>query len=312
MRVAVLGGTGFIGRHLVRLLLSEGCRVTVVSRRAYVEDANNSNVDLSYFTWNGTSADDLIPLVECSDAVVNLIGEGIADKRWTEERKVSLLSSRVSSASALCRAVIAAKRKPEVVVQASAVGYYGYRYDRKDKIETDEFSECGEGFLADLCKRWEDAILPVESHVKRLVVLRTGIVLGRDGGIIAKLLPLFRLGLGTSVGKGTQPFSWIHIDDETGAISYLLSNSEAKGVYNLVAPNQCTYRFFVDTLGRAVHRPVLMAVPVGVVRLAFGREMADEAFLGGKVVVPHRLLESGYIFKHPYIEETLQAIVDTL
>lgn len=308
MRVAILGGSGFIGSHLAQRLVREGCEATVVSRRP-AASSDKGPGGVSYAQWDGRSVDGLVSIVEKADAVVNLIGEGVADKRWTPERKASILSSRINSANVLCQAIQQAAHKPEVVVQASAIGYYGYKYERKDKIEIDEFSEQGTGFLSEVCKQWEDAILPVENTIPRLAIIRTGIVLGSNGGFLKKQASLFKLGLGATVGKGVQPFPWIHIDDEAGAIAHLIINKAASGVYNLVAPNPCTYASFVKDFGRALHRPTFLSIPPWLVRLLFGKEMANEVILGGKIVVPRRLLESGYHFKYSLLQDALESIV---
>jgi uncharacterized protein len=309
MRVAILGGSGFIGSHLVQHLVREGCEATIVSRRPAANSDRGPGV-VSYAQWDGRSVDGLVSIAEKADAVVNLIGEGVADKRWTPERKASILSSRISSANVLCQAIQQAAYKPEVVVQASAVGYYGYKYERKDEIEIDEFSEQGTGFLSAVCKQWEDAILPIESIIPRLAIIRTGIVLGGNGGFLKKQAPLFKMGLGVTVGKGDQPFPWIHIDDEVGAIVHLIMNKAASGVYNLVAPNPCTYASFVKDFGGALHRPTFLAIPAWFVRLLFGAEMANEVILGGKFVAPRRLVEAGYHFKYPVLQDALCSIVN--
>jgi uncharacterized protein (TIGR01777 family) len=309
MRVVILGGSGFIGSHLAQLLVRERYKVTVVSRRPITSAKDKEPEFVSYAQWDGSSIEELVSIVEKADAVVNLIGEGIADKRWTPERKASILSSRISSASVLCKAIQLADPKPEVVVQASAIGYYGFKYERKDKIEIDEFSEQGTGFLSEVCKQWEDTILPVKSIIPRLAIIRSGIVLGRNGGFLKKQTPLFEMGLGATVGRGEQPFSWIHIDDEVGAIAHLIKNKKASGVYNLVAPNFCTYASFVRDFGYALRRPTFLSIPAWFVLLLFGTEMADEVILGGKMVVPHRLLESGYHFKYSLLQDALEVIV---
>jgi TIGR01777 family protein len=309
MRVVILGGTGFIGSHLARFLVQEKYEVVVVSRRPKI----NVNVQelISYTQWDGRSIDLLVPIVEKTDAVINLIGEGIAYQRWTAERKESILASRVNATNALCKAIQLAAVKPQVVVQASAIGYYGYKYERKDKIKVDEFSEMGTGFLADVCKQWEDAILPIESVIPRLVIIRTGVVLGSKGGFLKKQTFLFKLGLGATVSRGDQPFSWIHIEDEAGAIVHLIKSSEAAGVFNLVAPNSCTYASFVRDFGYALRRPAFLKFPAWIVRLLFGNEMANEVLLGGKIIIPRRLLEFGYHFKYPLLEDALKSIVKT-
>lgn len=306
--MAILGGTGFIGSHLAQMLVHDGLEVTVVSRHSKGQAKASMQGLVSYAQWDGSSVQALVPIVERADAVVNLVGEGIADKRWTPDRKASILSSRINTANALYLAIKQASTKPEVVVQASAIGFYGYKYERKERIEVDEYSEAGVGFLAEVCKQWEEAILPVESIIPRLVVVRSGVVLGSKGGLIKKLAPVFKLGLGGAIGTGYQPFSWIHIEDETGAIDHLIQNRSARGVFNLVSPNPCTYRSFVKDFGRLLHRPAFFTIPGWAIRLVFGAEMANEVFLGGKEVVPRRLLESGYRFKYPLLMDALVAL----
>lgn len=308
MRIVILGGAGFIGSHLSRFLVNEGYDVVVVSRSANSRTNANRSYKITYSQWDGISVEALVPIVENAHAVVNLIGEGVADRRWTKERKSEILASRVYSASALRDAIGRVKVKPEVVVQGSAVGIYGYTYRRRDEIEVNEYTEMGDGFLAEVCKLWEDAIIPIETVVPRLVVVRTGIVLGNGGGFIQKLMPLFKNGLGGNVGSGMQPFPWIHIDDEVGAIAHLIRDTSAKGVYNLVAPEQCIYSDFVKIFGRVLHRPTFMVTPAWLLRLLFGREMTEEVFLGGKMIVPQRLVDVGYHFKHPLLQEAVEAI----
>ncbi|WP_320053280.1 TIGR01777 family oxidoreductase [uncultured Acetobacteroides sp.] len=306
MRVAILGGSGFIGSHLVQHLVRERWETVVVSRRP-AAGADKGSRSVSYVQWDGRSVDGLVSIVKRADAVINLIGEGVADKRWTPERKESILSSRINSASVLCLAIQQAAHKPEVVVQASAVGYYGYKYERKDEVEIDEFSEQGTGFLSEVCKQWEDAILPIENIIPRLAIIRTGIVLGSNSGFIKKQASLFKLGLGGAVGKGSQPFPWIHIDDEVGAIAHLIKDKAASGVYNLVAPNPCTYSAFVKDFGDVLHCPTFLSIPAWFVRLLFGKEMANEVILGGKIVAPRRLVESGYHFKYSLLQDALKS-----
>ncbi len=308
MRIVILGGSGFIGSYLSRLLVAEGYDVVVVSRSGSDRANANHSSKITYFQWDGISSEALVAVVEKAYAVVNLIGEGVADRRWTKERKSEILASRVYSAAALRDAVSRAKVKPEVVVQGSAVGIYGYTYRRRDEIEVNEYTEMGDGFLAEVCKLWEDAIMPVETIVPRLVVVRTGFVLGYGGGFLQKLIPLFKNGLGGNVGSGMHPFPWIHIDDEVGAIAHLIRDTNAKGVYNLVAPEQCIYSDFVEILGRVMHRPTFMAMPAWLLKLIFGREMTEEVLLGGKIIVPQRLADVGYHFKHPLLQAAVEAV----
>jgi len=307
-RVVLIGGSGFIGRHLADALVSEGYEVVVLSRTPSVEFVTVPNGVVRYLRWDGVNADELRSHIEASFAVVNLAGAGIADRRWTRSRKAELLASRIYATKALVDAVDSAKVRPKVVIQGSAVGFYGFRYNRKDVIVADEYTEQGEGFLAEVCKLWEDAALPLEEMVDRLAIVRTGIVLGKDGGFMAKLLPTFKMGLGGKVGTGMQPLPWIHIEDEVTAISHIIKNG-GSGVFNLVAPQVSSYSDLVAMLGRTLRRPTFFTLPEWAVRIMFGAEMANEVLLGGKHVAPKRLEDSGFKFRVYDLGKAIESLV---
>jgi hypothetical protein len=237
------------------------------------------------------------------DAVVHLAGAGIGDRRWSEPRKRELVDSRVTSTQLLSGALAALPHPPAVLISGSAVGYYG---DRGDEELTEE-SGPGAGFLADLCRRWEGATSVAEQAGIRVVHLRSGVVLGRSGGALAKQLPLFRLGLGGRLGSGHQYTSWISLTDEIGVIMSTLADGGPSGAVNATAPNPVTNASLAAALGRALHRPAFLSVPAFALRLAMGTELADEMLLAGQRALPAVLLAHGYHFAHTDIDAALEA-----
>jgi uncharacterized protein (TIGR01777 family) len=235
------------------------------------------------------------------DAVVHLAGESIAGGRWTEARKRRIRDSRVSSTRLLARALAQLASPPRVLVAASATGYYG---DRGAEVLREE-SAPGAGFLAGVCREWEAAAEPAARHGIRVVHLRIGLVLSRDGGALASLLTPFRLGAGGPVGSGAQYWSWITLDDLLGAILHALTTEALAGPVNAVAPNPVTNREFAKTLGRVLRRPALLPLPAFAARLVLG-EMADALLLASARVVPARLQATGYAFRAPTLEGALR------
>lgn len=294
MRIVVIGGTGFIGTCLSNKMADLGWQVVVLSRSAKGCQKHFGHQNISCSFWDGRSADSLLPYIEGVAVVVNLAGSGIADKKWTIERKEEIIRSRVVPTRALAQAIESAYVKPVVVVQGSAVGFYGYDYLKTNPV--DEYGEKGTGFLADVCRMWEDAILPVEHIISRLIIVRTGVVLGRQG-FLKKLRIPFKLGLGGQVGTGLQPFPWIHIDDEVGAIVHLITNPCAVGVYNLVAPEYACFSDFVKLYSRVLKRPAVVSTPTFLLRLAYGKELVNEVLLGGMEIKSNRLVNEGYAFR---------------
>jgi uncharacterized protein len=238
------------------------------------------------------------------DAVVHLAGEGIASGRWTDERKRRIRESRVKGTRLVAETLAAMPRKPRVLVCASAVGFYGARGDEG----LDESSAPGTGFLSDVCREWEAAADPARAAGIRVAHLRFGVVLSPKGGALAKMLPPFRMGVGGRLGSGAQWMSWISLDDAIGAVLHALSNDAIAGPVNAVAPNPVTNASFTKTLGGVLGRPTIFPMPASAARLAFG-EMADHLLLTGQKVLPRRLLETGYRFRHPGLEEALRHLL---
>jgi len=298
--VILAGGSGLIGRALAGELVRAGAEVVILTRSAGDRDLPAGTRAVR---WDGRSATGWAGKCEGAEAIVNLAGENVADGRWNAARKRRLESSRVEPTRALVEAVAAARVPPRALLQGSAVGFYG------DGGETvlDESSPRGDGFLPALSERWETASAPVEALGVRRVLLRTGVVLARDGGALAKMLPPFRLGLGGPLGGGRQWFPWIHLADVVGAIRFLIERRDLAGAFNLVAPEPVRQGELARALGRALRRPAIVPVPGALLGLAVG-EMA-EVLLASQRVVPPRLIGQGYRFAYSDLDAALADLV---
>lgn len=303
MRVVITGAAGFIGRALCEALHRD-YELIALSRDAR-RAAGSVGDWAKVVEWDGRTTGSWLKQADGAFAVINLAGENVASGRWNESRKASMLHSRLDSSRAVLDAIKQVKKKPTVVIQASAIGYYGSRRDEP----LDEGSTRGEGFLASVCQRVESLAGGIEQLGVRCVVIRTGVVLGRSGGALDKLAKPFRFFLGGHLGSGDQWFSWISLDDEVAAIRFLMEHEQLRGAFNLTAPQPVTMKAFCKTLGRVLHRPAWMHVPAFMVRLALG-EMADEMLLSGQRVLPKRLLEAGFEFRHPEVEKALNVTTD--
>lgn len=297
MDVAITGASGLIGTALVAALGRAGHRPIRVVRKG------TGGTD--EIVWNPSAGTIDAERLEGVDAVVHLAGAGIADHRWTDAYKRTLVESRTTGTDLIARTVAGMRRPPRVLLSGSAIGYYGARGDE----ELTEDSAPGEGFLADLCVQWEAATKPAEDAGVRVAHLRTGIVLSRDGGALKKQLPLFIWGLGGRMGNGRQWQSWISIADEVGAIVHLLTADVSGGV-NLTAPNPVTNMEFTKALAGALRRPVFLPVPSFGPKLLLGSELADNLLFTGQRVLPAKLTGSGYAFKHATIDAALRGTLD--
>lgn len=294
VRVAIAGARGFLGRALREHLEGRGWTVVALSRTPGPREV----------LWQPEQGHLDAEAVRGCEAVVNLAGARIAPARWTEAYRREIRDSRVRSTQLLAATLSRLEPAPHVFLSASATGYYG---PRPWEEVLDEQSPPGRGFLASLCVEWEAATKPARDHGIRTVLLRTGPILAKGGGFLAPVLPVFRLGLGGPLGSGQQGVSWITLQDWVRATEFLLATSSLEGPVNLTAPNPVTFADFAHTLGRVLRRPTLLRVPAPVVRLVFGREMADEVLLGGQRVVPRRLLEAGFVFHYPHLADGLRA-----
>ena len=295
--VAITGASGLVGRELVRQLQEAGSLVRRLVRHP-VQDPETE------IFWNPRDGKIDSAELEGIDAVVHLAGESVAAGRWTAAKKRRIVDSRVDGTRLLCTALAERENKPAVLCSASAIGFYG---DRGAEA-VDEDSPAGEGFLAETCQLWEAETRPAWEAGIRVVQLRVGLVLTPEGGVLGKMLPLFKLGLGGVLGSGQQYMSWITRNDLVRAFRFVLSNESLNGAVNGVAPGAVTNREFTKTLGAAIHRPTVLPAPAFGLRLAMG-EMADQMILAGANVQPTRLLEAGFCFDHADLAGALQNLL---
>ena len=330
MRILIAGGTGLIGRHLCKALLAKGHLLTVLSRSpetVAVKCGAAVQAMLSLDEWRSDRT---------FDAVVNLAGEPIVDVRWSAKRKQVLRDSRIALTEKLVQCIASMKQKPTILLSGSAVGYYGNGGDS----ELDESSHSGADFAADLCRDWEVAACAAEelglrpqhgaaeptgagvaaSHLLpqtagcasnvskvRVCLLRTGLVLSEDGGLLGRMLLPFKLGLGARLGDGKQWMSWVHIDDYVQMVLSLLDDEQLRGPFNMTAPQPVTNAEFTRTLARVLHRPAIFAAPALVLRLAMGERAS--LLLEGQRVLPTRLAAAGYQFKFPDLASALNDVL---
>lgn len=310
MRIVIAGGSGFLGRALSARLRAAHHDVVVLTRdaeparREGPRDSGSRTVRYAPWTPNGETGG-WAREIDAADALVNLAGAGIADKRWTAARKRILWNSRILSTKSLVKALRTVARRPAVLIQGSAAGYYG-AFENGPLI--DETSPPGSDFLAKLCVAWEAEAEPAATLGCRLVIARSSVVLSRDGGALPRMMLPFRLFAGGPMGSGRQVMSWIHIDDWIEMVLWAIEKSTVSGPVNLAAPQPVTSAEFSRALGRAMHRPSWLPVPGFALRLIVG-EMANDALLLGHRILPKRAQELGYIFRHPGVDEALTAVV---
>ena len=306
MRLLLLGCTGFVGKELVPALLKEGHELCIISRK----NINNLkiNIPLDKFkflkidlskkqNWNN---ENLLSNLKDSDGIINLIGEPIADKKWTDIQKEEIEKSRINSTKFLMETLKKSKINPKVIVNGSAIGFYGTSLTQ----EFNENSQSGNDFLANLCNKWEE-VANGKPFFSRLVIFRIGIVLEAEGGALGKMLPVFKIGLGGPIGDGNQWMSWIHRSDLCGLIIKALVDKQFSGVYNAVAPEPVLMKYFSKTLGRCLKRPDLLPVPGTILKLLLGD--GAKLVLEGQKVISIKLQEKKYKFKYPLLEKAIYA-----
>jgi uncharacterized protein (TIGR01777 family) len=299
MRVLVTGASGRIGRATCDALLARGDEVVGLTRDP--ETARQTNPTVSWHAWSPALERPPGEALADVDGVINLVGEPI-NQRWTDEAKQRILVSRETATHNLVQAILAAEPRPGVLVSQSAVGYYGNRGDAL----VDEETGPGESFDAKVCVAWEAAAREIEGHGVRLAIIRTGLVLDKDSGLLSELLLPFKLGVGGPVAGGANYMPWISLDDEVGLLLWALDTESATDVYNGTAPEPVTNRDFSKALGRALGRPAVIPVPKFAVKLRLGGELG-EAATGGQRALPRRALDQGYEFRHPEIDSALTA-----
>jgi uncharacterized protein len=301
MKILLAGGTGFIGRELLRALLKERHYVILLSRKAHVT-FGIENFFVETVWWDGKSIDPHKTDLSSIDVIINLGGASIADKRWTRKQKKLILESRIESTRALVELVSKLDDKPKTFISASAIGYYG---DVRDKV-IDESAAKGSGFLSDVCELWEQEAAKVRDYGVKLTTIRTGIVLGADGGVLKKMYPIFKRNFGAILGSGDQGFSWIHLDDVLEAILFIMKN-KIEGVVNLTAPNPVDMKEFSYTLAKVMNKKCRIKIPPLLLKLGLG-ELA-ETILNSQKVIPQVLMNKGFPFKYRKLEAALEAIV---
>ncbi len=298
-RVVVAGGTGLVGRRLVQTLLDQGTQVTVLTRNPL---ARNLPVGASAHGWN-----DLPALLESADAVVNLAGEGIADRRWSATCKAAILTSRTGATAQLVGAMRSSGHPPAALVNASAIGYYL----PKDDVPVDESATPGSGFLTDVCQAWEAAAVAASAFGVRVALVRIGVVLARDGGALPKMALPVRWFMGSKLGSGKQGLSWIHIDDLVALLIEAARNPTWQGVFNGTAPQPLGNEAFTRLMAKRLHRPMLPVpafLTASALKLALG-ELAEELLLQGAFVLPARSLALGFQFRFPTAGAALEDLL---
>ncbi len=306
MRLLLIGCTGFVGAELIPELLTAGHQLTVISRKAPIkfptayEEGQLIQLRLNPADPSNWKQAKVIAALEQAEGVVNLAGEPIAERRWTQKQCTLIENSRLNTTRSLVQAMTQLKRPPRVLVNASAIGYYGAS---ADDLFTEE-SKCGDDFLSNLCEQWEN-IARQKPRSTRLIIIRLGIVLGPDGGALKKMLPIFKAGLGGPIGNGKQWMSWIHRKDLCKLIAKAISNQSWSGVINGVAPEAVPMKEFAKALGKVLGRPSLLPVPGAILKLLLGD--GASVVLEGQQVSSKRLEKLGFKFQYPEISQALAA-----
>ena len=302
MKVVIIGGTGLIGSALSQVLKKRGEEILLISR--YSESAKLKNIFAdNYFTWDYKSIEYLIPKINGFEAVINLAGAPISGRRWNKKYMEEIRNSRITTTSLLADAICKCNKKTNVFISASAAGYYG---NGGETILT-ENSSAGNDFLSNVCSEWENASEKVTDKNVRLVLIRTGIVLAKEGGALKRMLLPFKLFLGGPLGNGKQWFPWIHINDEVNAILFALDNVKINGPLNITAPTSIRMNDFAKVLGKLLKRPSFFKVPKIVLRIVTGK-IADNLVLSQRVY-PQKLIDNGYRFQFAVIDKALEDLV---
>ncbi len=304
MRILLLGCTGFIGKSLIPKLISDGHQLCIISRKKISKLNIDCSLEKIAFlklnlalqnSWNDLN---LLNQLKNSEAIINLSGEPIADKRWSEDQKKEIENSRLNTTFYLMSNLKENNINPKVIINASAIGFYGTSLTK----QFDETSSSGNDFLANLCKRWEEAASQ-KPFFTRLVIFRIGIVLGVNGGALGKMLPIFRLGLGGPIGEGNQWMSWIHIDDLCNLICNALKDKKYNGTFNAVAPKPVKMKEFSSILAKCLNRPNLLPVPGATLKFILGD--GAKLVLEGQKIISIKFKNNFYKFKYPHLQEAI-------
>ncbi|MGI8669248.1 MAG: TIGR01777 family oxidoreductase [Aridibacter sp.] len=299
MKILITGASGLVGGELIPTLEAKGHEIFKVSRKV----AKNDH-EINWDAYEGF-AEKEIEKLKGIDAVIHLAGENVGDSNWDEEKKRRIRKSRVEGTRTLVDALKKLENPPKIFISASAVGFYG---NRGDEILTEE-SETGEGFFPEVCRAWEAEGDKAKDFGARVVHPRIGVVLSKDGGALGKMLTPFKFGVGGTIGSGEQWMSWIAIDDLVRIFHFALENENLTGAINATAPNPVNNEEFTDTLGNVLHRPTILPVPAFGIKLLFG-EMGEKLLLEGCRVIPQKLLDAGFEFEHPKLEEAIRYVLN--
>lgn len=295
MNILMTGGTGFIGTALCKDLFSKGHQITIKTRRLDAVDSR----------YKAITSFDQLPENEEFDVVVNLAGEPIADKRWSQSQKDKIITSRVNTTNELLDYLKLVAQKPKVFISGSAIGYYGIQ---PPLLGIDETAQADDSFASHICTSWESMALEAELLGIRTCLLRVGIVLGPDGGALKKMLLPFKLGLGGKMGSGQQWMSWIHLHDLIGIVNLCITDKNLTGPINGTAPHPVTNEQFTKALGSALKRPTVFTVPKFILKFVLG-QMANELLIEGKQILPSKAIASGYSFEYSDINAALKNIL---
>jgi uncharacterized protein len=301
MKIAIAGATGFVGSRLVEQLQAQGHQIVMLTRSP--QQATSRFPQATVVGYKPLKSGEWQLAIDGCDAVINLAGEPIAEKRWTPAQKRIMLDSRKIGTEKIVEAISQATSKPPVLINASAIGYYG----TSETSKFDETSSAGSDFLAEICTAWETAAQTASSDHTRVVVLRLGIVLGENGGALGKMLAPFSAFVGGPIGSGKQWFSWIHRDDVVKLIIAALTDTQMNGVYNATAPNPVTMAGFAETLGTVMNRPSWLPVPNFALEALLGE--GAMVVLQGQQVAPTKTLAQGFEFQYPHLKSALAAIL---
>lgn len=298
MKILISGASGLVGTHLIPTLEAKGDEVYRLVRKA-----TQSSVEIQWDAAKGFSDGEQLKL-ENFDAVVHLAGDNVASENWSDEKKRKIKESRTVGTKVLVEALAKTKNPPKHFISASAIGFYG---NRGDEICTED-SAAGAGFLPEVCAEWEREAMRAESFA-RVVCMRIGVVLAKDGGALEKMLTPFKFGVGGTVGSGKQWMSWIALDDIISIINFFLDNENLRGAFNLTAPTPVTNEEFTKALGKVLNRPTILPIPEFAIKLMFG-EMGETLLLQGTRAVPKRLEDAGYRFKYTNLDEAMKHVLE--